>query len=413
MANDSQQTDIGELLRQKALQNKLFGPNPFADQQLPIPPQSQTPDTDALRQLVAQGPPKVGKLRSILGGIVGGIAGFGGGGDLGIAAHRAITQGPYQKQLAQARTLADLEQASRSSQAKIGTEESQAAAERAHQSLYEAQTKGELQRPVAIGRGGLFNPQTGQTIPPFSSSPPPEKPLVVRPGEFVIQPGKEPQQIGESPEKAASDEFSVWRETFTTEHGRSPTSSEINNFRRNATTQSDVMERADQRRLDSRVNGLVRNHQKVFNDAGAQLDRITESEGMLRTGTAESQALAVPKVMTAIISGQGTGIRITQPELNAIIHAHGIVGDIQGWLQSISGQGKLLPKDRQQLLDVLTDVKKLVQKKQKVADDTIDKLYSATSMDEATKADSEARKSYEGTPKMTDEEFLHQLLQQK
>lgn len=66
-----------------------------------------------------------------------------------------------------------------------------------------------------------------------------------------------------------------------------------------------------------------------------QLDTIDEAANMIR-GNAESQALGVPKVMTALVSGPGSGVRITQPELTAIARARGIAGDVEGPINSLA-----------------------------------------------------------------------------
>ncbi len=109
-------------------------------------------------------------------------------------------------------------------------------------------------------------------------------------------------------------------------------------------------------------------------------------------GNAEAQALGIPKVLTALVSGQGSGVRITQPELQAIATARGISGDIQGTLNAWAGKGKLTPTQQKQLTGLLDAVKQRITDKQTIHSQALDTINSAGDRNTIVQADEEARK---------------------
>lgn len=145
--------------------------------------------------------------------------------------------------------------------------------------------------------------------------------------------------------------------------------------------------------LDRESARFAKTHEANVKAANDKLEKIVEARSLLTTGTAESQALAIPKVLTALISGQGTGVRITQPELNAIGAARGIKGDLQGWIQKISSGKKLTPDQQQQLIGVLDEASKRLEQKRAISDRALDTINSAESKADIVKADTDARKA--------------------
>lgn len=143
--------------------------------------------------------------------------------------------------------------------------------------------------------------------------------------------------------------------------------------------------------LDRESTRFAKSWEKSSESAGAQLEKIADARAMLN-GSAESQALGVPKVLTALVGGQGTGVRITTPELNAIAKARGISGDFEGFLNKISGKGALTSTQQQQLTQILDDVKTRILQKQQIANDALDGINSGASREEIIRIDKEARK---------------------
>ena len=72
-----------------------------------------------------------------------------------------------------------------------------------------------------------------------------------------------------------------------------------------------------------------------------KFDRIQQTLHSVDAGYV-GQGLAIPELLTSLVSGQGTGVRITQPELNAITANRGIKGNAEAWFNSMAGKGKLV-----------------------------------------------------------------------
>jgi hypothetical protein len=148
---------------------------------------------------------------------------------------------------------------------------------------------------------------------------------------------------------------------------------------------------AGQGEADRIATRLAKPYETGLTAGQTQLDKIDEAASMVG-GNAEAQALGVPKAMTALVSGQGSGVRITQAELNMIGHARGIEGDVEGTLRRMSGQGALTPTQQQQLLGVLADAKRRISEKIVIQNEALDLINGATSREEAVTADKEARR---------------------
>lgn len=142
--------------------------------------------------------------------------------------------------------------------------------------------------------------------------------------------------------------------------------------------------------LDREATRMAKPYEKGVADANAQLEKIADAKTMIN-GSAEAQALGVPKVLTALVSGQGSGVRITLPELNAIAKARGLSGDIEGTLRSWSGAGKLTPTQQQQLSGILDDVQQRILAKQAIHSEALDRINGGASRADVIKADKEAR----------------------
>lgn len=141
-----------------------------------------------------------------------------------------------------------------------------------------------------------------------------------------------------------------------------------------------------------RVSGRIgKPWQTNLDKASSQLEKIDDARAQIN-GNAEAQAVGIPKVLTALVSGQGSGVRITQTELNAIAHARGVQGDVEGWFNKLSGKGALTPGQQKQLTQILDDAKGRLQRKQSIASATLDRINGASSRGDVLKADTESRK---------------------
>lgn len=131
---------------------------------------------------------------------------------------------------------------------------------------------------------------------------------------------------------------------------------------------------------------------KQFEGAQSQIEKIQQAKAEL-AGGAVGQALGTIKTLSALAGGQGSGVRITQAELNSLIHARGIKGDFEGWLSGIEGKGKLAPEQLAQTNQILGDIEAKANEKQKIYSDTLDKLGTAKTKEEIRGIESGFRKS--------------------
>lgn len=143
--------------------------------------------------------------------------------------------------------------------------------------------------------------------------------------------------------------------------------------------------------LDRETARYAKPYEKSVADATAQLEKISDAASMIGSNNAEAQALGIPKVLTALVSGQGTGVRITQPELNMLAKARGITGDAQAFIQKLTSGKSLTPTQQQQLLGLLNDAKARLTQKQQVANSTLDAVNGARTRDEVIAIDKAAR----------------------
>lgn len=142
--------------------------------------------------------------------------------------------------------------------------------------------------------------------------------------------------------------------------------------------------------LDRESSRFAKTWETASTSANAQLDKISDAESMI-SGNATSQALGIPKLLTALVSGQGSGVRITQAELNSIAKARGLAADVEGTIRKWSGQGSLTPEQQKQAVGILEDVKQRIIQKQQIANEALDRINTGGSRDDIIKADKEAR----------------------
>jgi hypothetical protein len=144
--------------------------------------------------------------------------------------------------------------------------------------------------------------------------------------------------------------------------------------------------------LDRESKQFGTTHQKSLDASNAQLEKIADARAMIN-GNAESQGLGIPKVLTALVGGQGTGVRITQAELQSIAHARGVSGDIEGTLNKWAGKGALSKDQQKQLTQIMDDVKSRIVEKQNIAQTALDSINGASTREQIIEADKTARKN--------------------
>lgn len=142
---------------------------------------------------------------------------------------------------------------------------------------------------------------------------------------------------------------------------------------------------------DREVAQFTKAHQANVTQGQSQLEKINEAQQMLQTGNAETQALAVPKVLSALVGGQGSGLRMTKNELDSISKARGLGGDFQGALSRLANGKTLTPTQTQQLQGALADVQKRIGQKVDISNQAIDQIQNAPDRASRIQADQDAR----------------------
>lgn len=255
----------------------------------------------------------------------------------------------------------------------------------------QAQSTGTAENPVFGGTSGMgpitkAAPVTEATQPLGDTL---QKTLQNNLNGLVSQYGLDPKSY-QLPNNATQEDFTRLQ-TQAEDEGRAKTYTAQQRFNqqyRNQQQQENQITRTNTE-LDRVENQFVRPMQTTINNASAQLDKIQEAQSLLSANTAESTALAIPKVLTALVSGQGSGVRITLPELNMIGHARGISGDVQGAIQKMMGKSSLTPEQTTQLLGILQAATDRVNAKLDLANNAVNALYGAQSRDEAHKINQE------------------------
>lgn len=133
---------------------------------------------------------------------------------------------------------------------------------------------------------------------------------------------------------------------------------------------------------------------KPYETAGTQgqgkLDRIDQTLRSLDAGYV-GQGLAIPELLTSLVSGQGTGVRITQPELNMITAHRGIKGNAESFFNSLAGKGNLTDTDKKQMREVLNDAKVRLTEKLQLMNDAQDAINAGSSRADVVAADKKYR----------------------
>jgi hypothetical protein len=143
--------------------------------------------------------------------------------------------------------------------------------------------------------------------------------------------------------------------------------------------------------LDRESARFAEPHKTSLKDTSSQLEKIADAKAMINSG-AVGQALGIPKVLSSLVGGQGSGLRMTKAELDSIANARGIAGSAEGFINQISGEGKLTDDQKKKLTQLLDDVAVRIRQKQAIANDALDRINSAGSRDEMVAIDKEARK---------------------
>ncbi len=143
--------------------------------------------------------------------------------------------------------------------------------------------------------------------------------------------------------------------------------------------------------LDRETQQYGADHRKALADASSQIDKIQDARSMLQSGSAEALALAIPKVLTAVVSGPSSGVRITMPELDSIIKARGLGDSFNAFMERMKSGKKITTGQASQLGAVLDDVEKNVLRKQSIHNQALTEIGSAPDRKSIIDADKRSR----------------------
>jgi hypothetical protein len=122
----------------------------------------------------------------------------------------------------------------------------------------------------------------------------------------------------------------------------------------------------------------------------SQNEKLSEAGDLIGKG-AMGAALGSVKSLSGLAGGAGSGVRITQAELNSIAHARGFKGDFDAFLQQFGDGNKLTPEQVQSLKGIISDVQKIAGAKEAVINKALDDLNEAKDPATIRRIDSQVR----------------------
>jgi hypothetical protein len=134
---------------------------------------------------------------------------------------------------------------------------------------------------------------------------------------------------------------------------------------------------------------------KELGTYNSQNTKLSEASQLVGSG-AMGAALGAVKALSGLAGGQGSGVRITQAELNSIAHARGFKGDFDAYLQQFGDGNKLTPQQVQALKGIISDVQHVASVKEQVINKGLDDLSEATDSKTIRKIDSQLRHALMG-----------------
>lgn len=121
-----------------------------------------------------------------------------------------------------------------------------------------------------------------------------------------------------------------------------------------------------------------------------QNEKLSEASQLIGSGSMGA-ALGSVKALSGLAGGQGSGVRITQAELNSIARARGLGGDFEAALQKFGDGNKLTPEQVSALKGIISDVQHIASAKESVINQGLDDLGNATDTKTIRKIDSQLR----------------------
>lgn len=144
--------------------------------------------------------------------------------------------------------------------------------------------------------------------------------------------------------------------------------------------------------LDKTTNRVIAPWRKQYDSSTAQFDKLNQAKTEISSGASAGQAIGVITTLSGMASGQGSGVRITQAELNSMVKARGLGDDLEAVKQKIVDSGQPLTPDQVKSINgLIDDVQKRAGQKLSIINHGLDDINNATTGAEVKKIDTRIR----------------------
>jgi hypothetical protein len=246
---------------------------------------------------------------------------------------------------------------------------------------------------IQVASDGTAKPVTMNGVPVKGKQPEVSRPLTKQMADAqnaiwnatAQKHGLPPNQFHEG---MSADDAKTITNGLSTVIGKQQGDTHITIARDNADTKASAAQDKDTRKA---AHELANSYRKDFSAAQSQLDTLDQAKAEINSG-AVGQAVGTIKTIVALAGGKGSGVRVTNPELNSIVHSRGFKGDFDVFLQKFDTGKPLAPDQVKEITSVLDLIKSKAAEKESRLNDVLDKLQNATTKDDVNKIDSEYRK---------------------
>jgi hypothetical protein len=154
--------------------------------------------------------------------------------------------------------------------------------------------------------------------------------------------------------------------------------------------QTNANNRARDAKTEAEYTWTRNNFDKQLSSYRAQNEKLSEASGFIGKG-AMGDALASIKALSGLAGGQGSGVRITQAELNSIARSRNLGGDFEVAMSKFGDAKNLSDAQRAQLKGIIEDINRIARAKQSVINKALDDLGEANDTQTMRKIYSQVR----------------------
>ena len=130
--------------------------------------------------------------------------------------------------------------------------------------------------------------------------------------------------------------------------------------------------------------------EKELGTYNGQVNNLDKAQMLIGQG-AMGDAIGEIKTLSGLASGQGSGVRITQAELNSIIHARNFKGDFDAWMNKFGNGKNITNQQEAEIKNVLSAIQQLASVKEAVLNKGLDDANNATDTKTIRQIDSQMR----------------------